>query len=146
MIIVPSSGNVERFGGRYWKIGAALILPIVVTVLVALLKTPAPHGLENGSFENDCCGSLRLRDGDLLLNDQPATHYTVGQDARGAYVLPSRYVGGLDGIGFEIDGARPVTKLRLDRVPNPTSLLLRGDGKTYMFKKRQVNLSNQQRR
>jgi hypothetical protein len=126
--------------------GAALILAIVVTVLVALLKTPAPNGLENGSFENDCCGSLRLRDGDMLLNDRLMTHYTVGRDARGPYVLPSSYVGGLDGIGFEIDGARAVTKLRLDRFPNPTSLLLQVGGKTYTFKKRQVILSNQQRR
>jgi hypothetical protein len=126
--------------------GAALILAVVVAMSVFLLKTPASSGLENGSFENDCCGSLRLRDGDMLFNDHQATHYTVGRDARGAYVLPSSYVGGLDGIGFEIDDARPVTKLRLDRVPNPTSLLVQGGGKTYMFKKRQVILSNQQRR
>lgn len=143
---VRPRGKLELLGAAYWTIGAALIVAVVVTVSIFLLKTPASNGMENGSFEHDCCGSLRLRDGDMLLNDHPATHYTVGRDARGAYVLPSSYVGGLEGIGFEIDGARPVTKLRLNRLPNPTSLMVQGGGKTYMFRTRQLILSNQQRR
>jgi hypothetical protein len=95
--------------------------------------------LENGSFENDCCGSLTLRDGDMVLNDKTTTGYTVGRDARGAYVLPTNYVGGLEDVGFEIDGARPPIKLRLDRIPNPMNLAVQGGRKTYTFKRRPPN-------
>src|SRR4051812_41346572 len=137
MIEVSPTGKVERPGApHWWRIGAAGIVAILIlTAPVALLKTPLPQGLENGSFVNDCCGSLTLHDGQMILNDKPATRYTVGRDAGGPYVLPRHYVGGFDEIGFEIDGARPAAKLRLDRLPNPTNVLVHGGRKTYIFKR-----------
>jgi hypothetical protein len=125
-------------GAWWWKIGAAGLVATVLTALVLLLAPQAPHGLENGNFENDCCGSLRLHDGEMILNGKVATSYTVGRDASGPYVRPLSYVGSLKDIGFEIDGARPASKLRLDRMPNPTNLLVQGGRETYIFKRQPV--------
>jgi hypothetical protein len=137
MIELSRTGKFERPGAHVrWKIGAAGIVVVALTALVLLSRPSAPRGLENGSFVNDCCGSLRLQDGALILNGKEATRYTVGRDARGAYVLPRRYVGGMDNIGFEIDGSRPATKLRLDRIPNPTNVLVPGGRATFIFERR----------
>jgi|EndMetStandDraft_2_1072991.scaffolds.fasta_scaffold275574_1 hypothetical protein len=137
MIELPPTAKDERTGVHHmWKIGTAGVIAVVtVTTLVILSKPPAPSGVENGSFGNDCCGSLTLRDGAMILNDKPTTRYTVGRDAKGPYILPRSYVGGLDGVGFEIDGSRPTAKLRLDRLPHPTTLLVQGGRTTYMFKR-----------
>ena len=129
--------KIDRLGAPHrWKIGIMGIVAVAVPVLVLLFEPSAPGGLENGSFLNDCCGSLRLRDGEVILNDKLATRYTVGRDGRGYYVLPRSYVGGLEDIGFEIDGSRPAAKLRLDHIPNPTILMVGGGGKTYLFERR----------
>jgi hypothetical protein len=130
----PAS-KLDRRGARYWKMGAAGIATAVTAALIVLFKPPAPSGQENGSFVNDCCGTLRLQDGEMILNDKPATRYTAGRDARGPYILPRSYVGGLENIGFEIDGSRPASKLRPDRIPGPTTLLVPGSGKAYLFKR-----------
>jgi hypothetical protein len=109
-----------------------------VVALAALLVPPragAPVVLENGTFVHDCCGSLRLHDGEIILNEKAAISYTVGRDERGPYVLPRSYVGSYDEIGLQIDGARPATKLRLDRVSDPTSLLVPGERGTYVFRR-----------
>jgi hypothetical protein len=105
-------------------------------ILAALILTHIPIGRaghENGVFENNCCGTLELRDGTMILNGKPSIRYTVGLDARGPYILPRAYVGSFEQIGFEIDGARPATRLRLDRLPRPSSILLYGGGKPYIF-------------
>jgi hypothetical protein len=137
MIELPPTAKDERTGVHHrWKIGAAGVAALVMLItLVILARPPAPSEVENGSFENDCCGSLTLRDGAMILNDKPTIRYTVGRDANGPYILPRSYVGGLDGIGFEIDGSRPTAKLRLDRLPDPTTLLVQGGRTTYMFKR-----------
>ena len=86
-------------------------------------------------FANDCCGTLELHDSAMILNGKQATRYIVGRDGQGPYVLPKAYVGGYETIGFEIDGSRPVARLRLDRLPHPTSVQLYGYGKAYIFKR-----------
>jgi hypothetical protein len=97
--------------------GAAGIVAIVLLTALLLVRKPSPpSGLENGDFANDCCGSLTLREGQIILNGKSATSYTIGHDADGFYILPRNYVGGFDEIGFEIDGSRPAVGLRLDRI------------------------------
>jgi len=90
---------------------------------------------ENGTFENDCCGTLRLVDGKMLLNDAQDVRYTVGRDAKGPYILPDTFVGIVQYQGFEVDGTRSTRKLRLDRLPQPTRIALyEGVGVTpYVF-------------
>ena len=93
---------------------------------------------ENGTFENDCCGTLRLVDGKMLLNDAQDVRYTVGRDAKGPYILPDTFVGIVQYQGFEVDGTRSTRKLRLDRLPQPTRIALyEGVGVTpYVFARR----------
>jgi hypothetical protein len=95
---------------------------------ILLLRPATASGFENGRFEADCCGTLELRDGEMLLNDRQWVRYEVGRDSEGPYLLPRTYVGGLDARGFEIDGSRPVLKLRLDRLPGPQTIVLPADG------------------
>jgi hypothetical protein len=111
---------------------------IAVALLAAfiLVRIPAAKAeLENGVFENNCCGTLELRNGTMILNGKPTIRYTVGQDARGPYVIPRAYVGSFEQIGFEVDGARPATRLRLDRLPRPSRILLYGGSKPYLFER-----------
>jgi hypothetical protein len=102
-----------------------------------LLLRPAPaSGLANGRFEADCCGTIELQDGEMHLNDRQTLGYDVGRDAEGPYLLPrTYYVGGLDARGFEVDGTRPVLKLRLDRLPGPKTIVLPADGPDFLMKR-----------
>jgi hypothetical protein len=72
----------------------------------------------------------------MVLNDRQSVRYDVGRDAQGPYLLPRPYyVGGLDDRGFEVDGTRPAEKLRLDRLPAPTTLRLPADGGDFLMKR-----------
>jgi hypothetical protein len=118
----------------------AMLVGAVAAVAVGggvVLLWPAPaSGLENGRFEADCCGTLELRDGEMLLNGRETLRYDVGRDSRGPYLLPrTYYVGGLEDRGFEVDGTRPALKLRLDRLPGPQTLLLPADGPDFLMKR-----------
>jgi hypothetical protein len=96
-------------------------------------KPAAPNG-ENGIFANDCCGTMQLTDGKMLLNDQQTVSYKIGRDAQGPYLLPSAYVGARSDEGFEVDGTRPVIKLRLDRLPGTTKIQLFEGQIGYVFR------------
>jgi hypothetical protein len=119
----------------------ALLVAAVATAAAVgggfVLLHPAPaSGLENGRFEADCCGTVELRDGEMLLNDRQTVRYDVARDAQGPYLLPrTYYVGGLDARGFEVDGTRPVAKLRLDRLPGPRTIVLPADGGDFLMKR-----------
>jgi hypothetical protein len=101
-----------------------------------LLRPASASGQENGRFEADCCGSLELRDGEMVLNGRQSVRYDLGRDAQGPYLLPrTYYVGGLDARGFEVDGTRPAEKLRLDRLPAPRTLVLPADGGDFLMRR-----------
>jgi hypothetical protein len=128
-------GGAARFVAR-WKAGASGLATVGLALLI-LVPRPGPRiGGENGRFSNDCCGTVELRDGGMLLNDKQAISYQVGRDARGPYILPRAYVGGFEQIGFEIDGTRQPAKLRLDRLPNPTRILLYDGSKPSIFERK----------
>jgi hypothetical protein len=120
---------------RVSAVAAAAAAAAVGGGVVLLAPGPA-SGLENGRFEADCCGTLELRDGEMLLNGRQTVRYDVGRDAQGPYLLPrTYYVGGLDARGFEVDGTRPAVKLRLDRMPAPETILLPADGPDFLMKR-----------
>lgn len=127
--------NARLFAAR-WKIGAAGIVAVLLATWAFLDRPALPPGPEDGLFANDCCGTLELRNGAMILNDKRATRYTLGRDAHGPYVLPEAYIGGYEQVGFEVDGSRPVARLRLDRLPHPTRIQLYGYGKAYIFKRK----------
>ena len=124
---------------QLWTLGGITLASILaLSSLVRVSHEPLVKVGENGTFENDCCGTIKLVDGKMLLNDTQVVRYTVGTDAKGPYILPETFVGIVQYQGFEVDGTRSTRKLRLDRLPQPTRLeLYEGVGVTpYVFRRR----------
>ena len=122
-----------------WTVGGITLASILaLSSWVRVSHEPVVKVGENGTFENDCCGTIKLVDGKMLLNDTQVVRYTVEKDAKGPYILPDAFVGIVRYQGFEVDGTRSTRKLRLDRLPQPTKIeLYEGVGVTpYVFGKR----------
>jgi hypothetical protein len=116
----PSRGTLARR-----PLLALAATAVALLLLGFFLLRPAPAtGAENGAYAGDCCGTLRLEDGRMLLNGRQSVRYSVGRDSAGPYILPATYVGAFEDEGFEVDGTRPTVKLRLDRLPGPTAITL----------------------
>ncbi|MEP7130875.1 MAG: hypothetical protein ABI770_07085 [Sphingomicrobium sp.] len=118
---------------RRWIIAGIVAAGIAVLLLVFLSNEPAVKASENGTFANDCCGTIALSDGKMLLNDKQTLRYTVEKDAKGPYILPYTYVGVVRDEGFEIDGTRSTIKLRLDRLPRPSRIVVYEGLRPYVF-------------
>jgi hypothetical protein len=101
-----------------------------------LMSGPPPSSGEEGTFENDCCGTVTVVRGRLSVNGSQAIRYDVGRDAHGPYLLPRTYVGVVDDQGFEIDGSQAPMKLRLDRLPGPEAIQLRMGTRAFVFRKK----------
>jgi len=123
---------------KRWSMVAAAAALVAALGLASwfLLAGRGTDGAENGVFANDCCGTVRLEGGTLALNDAQKVRYAIGRDSAGAYVLPVAYVGAVEDRGFEVDGTRPVLKLRLDRMPRPDRLTLYAGRITYIFRRK----------
>jgi hypothetical protein len=100
--------------------------------LLVFLRKPVVDAGEAGLFANDCCGTVKLADGEMLLNDQQTVSYSVARDADGPYILPRFDIGIVADQGLDVDGTRSVRKLRLDRLPSPTTITI-FEGSPYVF-------------
>jgi len=119
---------------RRWIIaGVVAAAGIVALLFVFVFNEPVVKAGENGTFANDCCGTIQLSDGKMLLNDQQTVRYTVAKDAKGPYILPYTYVGVVRDEGFDMDGTRSTIKLRLDRLPAPTRIVVYEGLRPYTF-------------
>jgi hypothetical protein len=119
---------------RRWIIAGAAGAIIILLVLVFVSSNePAVKAGEDGTFENDCCGTIKLSGGQMLLNGQQTVSYTVKRDARGPYILPRTYVGVVLDEGFAVDGTTSAVKLRLDRLPVPNRIVLYEGLRPYVF-------------
>jgi len=101
-----------------------------------LMRGPPPSLGEEGTFENDCCGTVTLAHGHLSVNGSQAVRYDVGRDADGPYVRPRTYVGVVEDEGFDIDGSQRARKLRLDRLPGPQAIQLPMGTRAFVFRKK----------
>jgi hypothetical protein len=121
--------------GRW--IGAGLASAVAAAPLVFLLSPSSGIAADSadGRFENDCCGTIELSDGRMVLGEKKSVGYVIERDQAGPYVLPATFVGTWEDVGFEIDGSRPVVKLRLDRLPDPTAIQLPNARGSYTFKR-----------
>jgi len=108
---------------------------ILLIAFVVLLRKPVVDSSANGLFANDSCGTIKLADGKMLLNDQRTISYVVGRDVDGPYILPRFDVGAVSDQGLDVDGTRSVRKLRLDRLPSATKLTLHEGSTAYVFKR-----------
>ena len=118
---------------RWITLGVALVGGALIATLAIMVPDPVVRNGENGTFTNDYCGTITLADGEMLLNDQRTIRYSVARDAVGPYVLPKVYVGAVPDIGFDVDGTRSILKLRLDRLPAPTKIVLHEGLTPYEF-------------
>jgi hypothetical protein len=114
--------------------GAALAAAAGAAFL--LLRGPPPSSGEEGTFENDCCGTVTLAQGRLSVNGSQPVRYDVGRDAHGPYLLPRTYVGALEDEGFEVDGTQPARKLRLDHLPGPQAIQLPMGKREFVFRRK----------
>ena len=89
----------------------------------------------DGDYWHDCCGTIELRRGELVLEGAERVSYTIAKDGAGHYLLPDTYVGTWEHRGFEVDGSRPPLKLRLDKFPKPERVVLPAASGSYSFKR-----------
>ena len=112
----------RRTVSRGWiAAGAAALVIAVLTGIAAQRWTAAPE-ITGGTFANDCCGTLTLEGGRMILGEHQSVEFAVREDEAGMYLLPEAYVGAWEDRGFEIDGTRKPVKLRLDRLPEPSRI------------------------
>ncbi|MCP3734536.1 hypothetical protein M9979_06565 [Sphingomonas sp. RP10(2022)] len=90
--------------------------------------------IANGSYSNDCCGTIILKNGTMTVANQRVS-YVVEQDKEGPYVLPKSYVGA-SGQEFVTRSDAHALKLRLDDPTRPRKVQLLDDtagGRAYVF-------------
>ena len=124
-------------GIRGW-VSVSIILAVFAAWLhIAFVgEERLPLGIADGSYANDCCGTIQLQNGRLFTKQGHEVGYVVERDKGGAYVLPAAFVGIQDGKEVQVDSGYPLT-LRLDAAPNPTTIELNdtGRGMGYVFKR-----------
>ncbi len=121
-----------------WRVISIGVVAAGIVLLIALLiflRKPAIDAGEDGIFANDCCGTVKLVDGEMLLNGQQTMSYIVAKDADGSYILPRFDVGVVADQGLDVDGTRSVRKLRLDKLSAATKLTLHEGLTPYVFKR-----------
>ncbi|KQS51558.1 MULTISPECIES: hypothetical protein [unclassified Sphingomonas] len=127
---------------RVISIGVVAAGTVLLIAFLVFLRKPIVDAGENGMFANDCCGTVKLADGEMLLNGQRTISYIVARDADGPYILPRFDVGVVSDQGLDVDGTRSVRKLRLDRLPSATKLTLHEGLTPYVFKRLTPHLRN----
>ncbi len=93
-----------------------------------------PTSIANGRYSNDCCGTMVLNDGVMIVSNQ-RVRYAIERDKGGPYVLPTTYVGASSHAFVIKSDAHPL-KLRLDDPSHPRQLELLSntkDGGRYSF-------------
>ena len=118
-------GFIKRHPWAISAMFAAALAALAITLFTH--RSGLPSDLADGTYANDCCGIVELRDGRMIANGGDLVGYSVQRDEHGPYILPRSFVGAEDG-GVLMDGHRPVVELRLDRLPNPTRISIPGLG------------------
>jgi hypothetical protein len=117
------------------KIAAGMAVVAVLFLIVRSLafpEPPIPINQANGTYANDCCGTISLSDGTMRFGKREVT-YVIERDKGGAYILPQQYVGIYPGQGLQIEQSRSRLKLRLDDEKRPQTISILGSDKEYLF-------------
>jgi hypothetical protein len=107
-----------------WTIGGTALVAGLAAALFLLPARGIAADAADGRYVHDCCGTLELRGGEMIMGKAKPVGYAVERDEAGYYLLPETYVGTWEDRGFEIDGSRPPVKLRLDKFPSPRTVTL----------------------
>ena len=117
-----SAGIMTRRGWMIWS-AALAALSATAIALFYYYESGLPSHSADGFYSNDCCGTIELRGGHLLVNGIELVSYSVQRDDQGPYILPRAFVGAESG-GVVLDGGRRVMKLRLNVLPNPNRIAI----------------------
>jgi hypothetical protein len=122
--------------GGWIGVGLVAASTISAAALVLGREQGLPHGSANGEYAHDCCGSLVLKNSEMVLGGKIKVGYVLGRDEAGPYILPDRFVGTWEERGFQLDGSRPPLKLRLDTLPKPASVQFTDFKASQLFKRK----------
>lgn len=120
------------------SIGVGASAGVAALAAALLLSKPAMSAdIANGLFAHDCCGTLSLQNGRMILNQAKSVRYKIAHDGAGLYIIPETYVGPFEYKGFEVDGTRRPVKLRLDNSSRPQSIVLIEGRTPFVFKRKE---------
>lgn len=123
---------------RLMIVGIAAWVAYGLSIFAIPLSAPSlPLKLADGSYQNDCCGSIILANGQMTLAGKQVS-YVVESDKRGAYVLPPYYVGA-SATGFVIRPKGFPLKLYVNDETHPTELELMDDADSNVFTFHRLN-------
>ena len=117
------------------KIAGGLVAVAALFLVARSLIIPEsliPIGQANGTYANDCCGTLTLRDGTMRIGKREIA-YVIERDKNGAYLLPRLYVGVDPRYGLQIERSKYPLMLRLDDEKHPKDISILGNDDEYHF-------------
>ena len=123
-------------GARWTGLAAAVAL-LGTGAAALLLRDPGlPSDSADGAYVHDCCGTIVLKNGEMVLNGAKTVGYVVDRDESGPYILTDKFVGTWEERGFEIDGSRPPLKMHLDTIPRPSTIKFSDVRTSHLFKRK----------
>ena len=123
-----------------WALSAVAGLALLAALALLLGTRPEPPARgEDGVFAHDCCGTIKLEKGRIVVGEQ-SIRYALDRDGQGPFILPATYVGPYEDRGFEVDGSRPPLKLRPDALPRPDSIDMEAYGKVFRFERERARV------
>jgi hypothetical protein len=118
-----------------WILAAAALAAAALALFLLLREPRLRLADADGAYWHDCCGTLELRGGELVLEGRKKVAYALEEDEQGVFVLPATFVGTWEDRGFEVDGTRPPVPLRLDKFPKPERIVLPAPRGSYSFRR-----------
>ena len=103
-----------------------------ISLVTTGLKPPRlTISIANGSYANNCCGTITLNNGNMTVSGHQVS-YVVESDKAGAYVITPFYVGASSGGFYLLPKSFPL-KMYIDNETHPTviSLMNFDDGKVF---------------
>ena len=123
-----------------WALSAVAGLALLAAqALIMATRGEQPARAEDGVFAHDCCGTIKLEKGRIVVGEQ-SIRYALDRDGQGPFILPATYVGPYEDRGFEVDGSRPPLKLRPDALPRPGSIDMEAYGKVFRFERQEARM------
>ena len=113
------------------------IISVVLCAWAYIILAPMPRlpiGMANGSYANNCCGEMTLRDGKMSVGGRLVT-YVIEVDKGGPYVLPNAYIDISGDHTLEVDTGKYPLIMRLDDPMRPTKLELMTEEAVLTFRR-----------
>lgn len=117
---------------------AAGLGAVAMTILIGRSVIFPPPAISiaaaNGTYVNECCEHITLRDGTMYIGDREIS-YDIGEDKEGAFILPAGYVGVGAMRHLRIERRSMPLKLRLNNRDHPEQISIYGVDRSYSFER-----------